>query len=70
MTEGPDTGSWGRFSKTHEPWAIELPCSVVIPTREGKVEAGEEDMLVVDSDGGLYPCDRETFEDMYQRVDG
>lgn len=61
--------SWQRYRKVHEPYAIELPCHVVIPTREGEVEADEGDMLIIDSDGGLYPCEKGTFRDMYEPID-
>lgn len=63
------TNNWTKYRKTHEPHAIELPQDVVIPTREGTMEADEGDMLLIDADGGLYPCERETFDEMYEPVD-
>lgn len=58
--------TWKQYKKTHSTWAVKLPTEVTIPTREGEVKADEGDYLCIDSDGGLYPCEAETFEDMYE----
>lgn len=67
--EQPDGAEWDVYEKQHPTWAVKLPVDVTIPTREGTVEAEGGDYLCIDADGGLYPCDAETFEKMYQPVD-
>lgn len=57
--------TWNTYRKDHATWAVKLPVDVTIPTREGEVEAEGGDYLCIDADGGLYPCDSETFEKMY-----
>jgi len=61
--------SWDTYQKTHATWAVQLPVDVTIPTREGEVEGKGGDYLCIDADGGLYPCDAETFEKMYEPTD-
>lgn len=61
--------TWDTYRKTVATWAVKLPVDVTIPTREGVVEGEAGDYLCVDADGGLYPCDGETFERMYERTD-
>jgi len=61
--------TWNAYRKTHGTWAVKLPVDVTIPTHEGVVEAEGGDYLWIDSDGGLYPCDSDTFEEMYEPVD-
>jgi hypothetical protein len=69
LGEGIDGATWDAYSKTHATWAIKLPVDVTIPTREGVVEAEGGDYLCIDADGGLYPCDSDTFERMYEQAD-
>ena len=73
MTENPnqdiDGATWNQYEKQVATWAVKLPVDVQIPTREGTVEAEGGDYLCIDSDGGLYPCDADTFEKMYRPVD-
>jgi hypothetical protein len=58
--------TWDTYQKQVATWAVKLPVGVTIPTREGTVEGKAGDYLCIDSDGGLYPCDGDTFEKMYQ----
>lgn len=60
---------WQSYEKQHPTWAVMLPVDVTIPTREGTVEGEAGDYLCIDADGGLYPCDAETFEKMYEPTD-
>lgn len=60
--------AWNTYEKKTATWAVKLPKDVTIPTREGTVEAKGGDYLCIDADGGLYPCDAETFEKMYETV--
>ena len=60
--------TWDSYKKTYSTWAVKLPVDVTIPTREGVVEGKAGDYLCIDSDGGLYPCDSDTFENMYEKV--
>jgi|GEM_PF-4368364 len=62
-------GTFNQYRKTAHTWAVQLPRDVTIPTREGEVEGEEGDYLCIDADEGLYPCDAETFEKMYEVVD-
>lgn len=57
---------WRTYVKTHPTFAVKLPKPVTIPTREGEVEGEAGDYLCIDADGGLYPCDAETLETMYE----
>jgi len=68
-TGNPPEAEWRTYRKEHATWAVKLPVDVVIPTREGVVEGKGGDYLCIDSDGGLYPCEKETFEKMYQEID-
>lgn len=61
---------WGTYEKRYVTWAVQLPRAVTIPTREGEVEGEAGDYLCIDADGGLYPCDAETFEKMYMPEGG
>jgi len=61
---------WKAYEKQVPTWAVRLPKDVTIPTREGEVEGKAADYLCIDADGGLYPCDAETFEKMYAPVGG
>lgn len=63
-----ETSEWMLYEKTHPTWAIQLPVDVTIPTREGVVEGEGGDYLCIDADGGLYPCEQETFEKTYRRT--
>jgi hypothetical protein len=66
----PPEGEWRTYQKAVATWAVKLPVDVVIPTREGEVEGKGGDYLCIDADGGLYPCDADTFEKMYEETDG
>lgn len=68
--DGVEPGEWAEYRKTHTTWAVQLPVPVTIPTREGEVEGEAGDYLCVDADGGLYPCEKGTFETMYEPVMG
>jgi len=74
MSDNPDKdidgATWDSYEKTHATWAVKLPVDVTIPTREGEVEGEAGDYLCIDSHGGLYPCDVDTFEEMYQPTGG
>ncbi|WP_336359060.1 hypothetical protein [Haloarcula sp. CGMCC 1.6347] len=65
-----DGATWDTYRKTHATWAVKLPVDVTIPTREGVVEGEAGEYLCIDSDGGLYPCDADTFEQMYEPTGG
>lgn len=69
MTDQPERATWQSYEKKVATWAVKLPVDVTIPTREGTVEAEGGDYLCIDADGGLYPCDAETFEKMYEVVE-
>jgi len=73
MSDNPNTeidgATWDVYEKSHPTWAVKLPVDVTIPTREGVVEGEGGDYLCIDSDGGLYPCDADTFEEMYEPTD-
>lgn len=66
----PPEGEWRTYRKQVATWAVKLPVDVTIPTREGEVEGKGGDYLCIDADGGLYPCDGETFEKMYAETGG
>jgi hypothetical protein len=66
MGDGIDRTEWNSYQKKVATWAVKLPVDVTIPTREGEVEGEGGDYLCIDADGGLYPCDAETFEKMYE----
>lgn len=70
MSDGPapPEGEWRCYEKKHATWAVKLPVDVWIETREGTVHAEGGDYLCIDSKGGLYPCESETFEMMYEEV--
>jgi len=68
--ESIEGATWNTYEKQVATWAVKLPVDVTIPTREGTVEGEAGDYLCIDSDGGLYPCDGDTFEKMYQPTDG
>lgn len=68
LGEPIDGATWDTYQKTHATWAVKLPVDVVIPTREGTMEADGGDYLCIDADGGLYPCDADTFEEMYEQT--
>ncbi|MFB6087848.1 MAG: hypothetical protein ABEJ85_04945 [Haloarculaceae archaeon] len=61
-----EAATWDTYRKKVATWAVRLPVDVTIPTREGEVEGEAGDYLCIDADGGLYPCDAETFEKMYE----
>jgi hypothetical protein len=61
-------GTWDSYRKDTATWAVKIPRGVTIPTREGEVEADAGDYLCIDADGGIYPCDGETFEKMYSPI--
>lgn len=66
LGENVDGATWDVYEKKHPTWAVKLPVDVTIPTREGVIEGERGDYLCIDADGGLYPCDAETFEKMYE----
>jgi len=74
MTDNPnveiDGATWNTYRKKAGTWAVKLPVDIVIPTREGEAEGKAGDYLCIDADGGLYPCDGETFEKMYTPTEG
>lgn len=65
-----ESAAWNTYRKKHPILAVQLRADVVVPTRGGEVEAESGDYLCIDADGGLYPCDAETFEKMYEPVGG
>lgn len=40
----------------------------IIPTLEGDMLLGKDDMLITGVDGEIYPCKKEIFEKTYEKV--
>ena len=40
----------------------------IIPTLEGDMLLGKDDMLITGVDGEIYPCKKEIFEKTYEEV--
>lgn len=40
----------------------------IIPTLDGDMLLGKDDMLITGVDGEIYPCKKEIFEKIYEKV--
>lgn len=40
----------------------------IIPTLEGDMLLGKDDMLITGVDGEIYPCKKEIFEKTYEKA--
>ncbi|WP_196121307.1 hypothetical protein [Anaerobacillus alkaliphilus] len=48
--------------------AVKITSPITIDTAEGKMTGKTGDYLITQADGAQYPCNSETFEQMYEPV--
>jgi len=69
QTQGPFGGMPWSFQYAGHPITHENDDCYLIPTLEGTMKMGRDDMLITDVKGEIYPCKRDIFDATYEPVD-